>query len=68
MKKNPKDPKIQSIKKIQYNDTQNQLKKTKTKRKSLSPTLGGTIDHFGKIFQRQKVRKQAQVIFSLEIS
>jgi hypothetical protein len=46
-----------------------QMKKTKTKKKkkSPSPTLGGTIDHFGKIFQRQKVRKQAQVILSLEI-
>jgi hypothetical protein len=46
-----------------------QMKKTKTKKKkkSPSPTLGGMIDHFGKIFQRQKVRKQAQVILSLEI-
>jgi len=42
-------------------------KKTKTKGKSPSPTLGGTIDHFGKTFQRQKVSKQAQVILSLEI-
>jgi len=38
-------------KKTQYNDAQNQMKKTKTKRKSPSPTLGGTIDHFGKIFK-----------------
>ena len=45
----------------------NQMKKTKTKRKSPSLTLGGTIDHFGKIFQGQKVRKQAQVILSLKI-
>jgi hypothetical protein len=51
MKKNQKDPKILSIKKTQYNDAQNQMKKTKTKRKSPSPTLGGTIDHFGKIFK-----------------
>jgi hypothetical protein len=54
-------------KKTQYNDAQNQIKKTKAKRKSPSPTLGGTIDHFGKTFQRQKVRKQAQVILSFEI-
>jgi hypothetical protein len=38
-------------KKTQYNDAQNQMKKTKTKRKSPSPTLGGTIDHFGKKFK-----------------
>jgi hypothetical protein len=43
------------------------MKKTKTKRKSPSPTLGGAIDHFGKTFKRQKVSKQAQVILSLEI-
>jgi hypothetical protein len=69
MKKNPKDPKIQSIKKNPIQLYSKPIKKkTKTKRKSLSPTLGGTIDHFGKIFQRQKVRKQAQVILRLEIS
>jgi hypothetical protein len=52
MKKNPKDPKILSKKKKnQCNDAQNQMKKTKTKRKSPSPTLGGTIDHFGKKFK-----------------
>jgi hypothetical protein len=28
---------------------------------------GGMIDHFEKTFQRQKVRKQAQMILSLEI-
>jgi hypothetical protein len=67
MKKNPKDPKILSIKKNQYNDAQNQMEKTKTKRKSPNPPLGGTIDHFGKTFQRQKVRKQALMILSLEI-
>jgi hypothetical protein len=66
MKKNPKDPKNLSIqKKKQLNDAQNQMKKTKTKRKS--PTLGGTINHFEKTFQRQKVRKQALVILSLQI-
>ena len=66
--KNPKDPKILSKKKkTQYNDAQNQMKKTKTKRKSPSPTLGGTIDHFGKKFKWQKVKKQTQVILSLEI-
>jgi hypothetical protein len=32
----------------------NQMKKTKTKRKSPSPTLGGTIDHFGKTIQKTK--------------
>jgi hypothetical protein len=68
VKKNPKDPKILSKKKNQYNDAQNQMKKkTKTKGKSPSPELGGTIDHFGKTFQRQKVKKQAQVILGLEI-
>jgi len=56
-----------SIKKNQYNDAQNQMEKTKIKRKSPSPTLGGTIDHFGKKFQKQKVRKQALMILNLEI-
>ena len=51
MKKNPKDPKILSKKKTQYDDAQNHMKKTKTKRKSLNPTLGGTIDNFGKTFK-----------------
>jgi hypothetical protein len=63
MKKNPRDPKILSIqkkKKNQYNDVQNQMKKTKRKRKSSSPTLRGTIDHFWKDnLKKQKVRKQA---------
>jgi hypothetical protein len=54
-------------KKNQYNDAQNQMKKTKTKRKSPSSTLEGMIDHFGKTFKWQKVKKQAQVILSLEI-
>jgi hypothetical protein len=30
------------------------MKKKKTKRKSPSPTLGGTIDHFGKKIQKTK--------------
>jgi hypothetical protein len=51
MKKNPKDPKILSKKKNQYNDAQNQMKKTKTKRKRPNPTLGGTINHFGNTFK-----------------
>jgi len=56
MKKNIKDPKILSKKKkkTQYKDAQNQMKKTKTKRKSPSPTLAGTIDHFGKTIQKTK--------------
>jgi len=58
MKKNPKDPKILSKKKSQCNDAQNQMKKTKTKtktkRNSPSPTLGGTIDNFGKDIQMTK--------------
>jgi hypothetical protein len=54
MKKNPKDPKILSIKKNQYDDAQNQMKKTKIKRKSPNLTLGGTIDHFGKTIQKTK--------------
>jgi hypothetical protein len=53
MKKNPRDPKILSMqkKKNQYNDAQNQMKKTKTKRKRPNPTLGGTINHFGNTFK-----------------
>ena len=56
MKKNPNDPKILSKKKTQCNDAQNQMKKTKikTKRNSPSPTLGGTIDNFGKDIQMTK--------------
>jgi hypothetical protein len=50
MKKNPKDPKIQSKKKKIDIMMLDQMKKTRTKRKSPSPTLGGTIDHFEKIF------------------
>jgi hypothetical protein len=38
-------------KKNQYDDAQNQMKKTKTKRKSLSLTLAGTIDHIRKTFK-----------------
>jgi ribosome assembly protein YihI (activator of Der GTPase) len=49
MNKNPKDPKIQRKKKIDIMML-DQMKKTRTKRKSPSPTLGGTIDHFEKIF------------------
>jgi hypothetical protein len=44
-------------KKNQCNDAQNQMKKTKTKRKSLSPTLGGTIDNFEKTIQMTKGQK-----------
>ena len=40
----------------QYDDAQNHMKKTKTKRKSPSPTLGGTIDNFGKNIQMTKVQ------------
>jgi hypothetical protein len=46
----------------------------KTKRKSPSSTLGATMDHFANQFQgpeihgKKKVRKQALVILSLEIS
>ena len=58
MKKKPKGPKkIELLTKItEYNDAQNQMKKTKTKtqRKSSSPTLGGTIDYFRKIIQKTK--------------
>jgi hypothetical protein len=32
----------------------NQVKKEKTKRKSPSSTLGGTIDYFGKTIQKTK--------------
>jgi len=31
------------------------MKKTKTKKKGPSPTLGGTIDHFGKKFKRKRL-------------
>ena len=41
-------------KKNLYDDAQNQMKKIKTKRKSPSPTMGGTIDHFRKIIQKTK--------------
>jgi len=72
MKKNPNDPKILSKKKSQCNDAQNQMKKTKTKRKSPSPTLGGTVDHFTNQFQgpemyEQKFGIQALVILSLKV-
>jgi hypothetical protein len=51
---------FEHTKKNQYNDAQNQMKKTKRKRKSSSPTLRGTIDHFWKDnLKKQKVRKQA---------
>ena len=42
--------------------------KKKKQMKSSNPTLGGMIDHFRKTFQRHKIRKQALVILSLEIS
>jgi hypothetical protein len=61
MKKNPKDPKNLSIKKNQYDDAQNQMKKTKTKRKSLSPILGGTIDHLGKTIQKTKGQETSTI-------
>ena len=49
MKKNPKDPKVLSKKnKNKYDDAQNHMKKTKTKRISPSPTQEGTIDNFRK--------------------
>ena len=52
MKKNPKHL---SFKKKKFNMMMlDQIKKTKTKRKSSSPTLGGTIDHFGKTIQKKK--------------
>jgi hypothetical protein len=54
MKKNPKDSK----KKSQCNGAQNQMKKTKTKRKSPSPTLGGTVDHFTNQIQGPQVYEQ----------
>ena len=43
----------------------NQVKKKKLK--SPNPILGGTTNHFGKKFQKQKVKKQALMIFSFEI-
>jgi len=48
------------------------MKKTKTKRKSPSPTLGGTVDHFTNQFQgpemyEQKFGIQALVILSLKV-
>ena len=67
-KNNPKDTKELSFsqKKNWYDDAQ-PSEERKNKWKSPSPTLGGTIDHFGKTFKWQKVKKQAQVILSLEI-
>jgi hypothetical protein len=43
------------------------LNQVKKKMKNPSPTLGGMINHFGNTFKWQKVKKQAQVILSLEI-
>jgi hypothetical protein len=49
------------------------MKKTKTKRKNPSPTLGGTVDHFTNQFQgpemyeQKKFGIQALVILSLKI-
>ena len=55
MKKNPKDPRILSRKnKNQYDDAQNQMKRTKTKRKGPSLTMEGTIDHFEMTIQKTK--------------
>jgi len=52
MKKNLKDPKILSMKKKkQFDDVQNHMKKTKTKRTSPCPTQRGMIDNFGKTFK-----------------
>jgi hypothetical protein len=60
MKKNPKDSKnlSKNKKKSQCNGAQNQIKKTKTKRKSPSPTLGGTVDHFTNQIQGPQMYKQ----------
>jgi hypothetical protein len=68
MKKNPKDQKFWAKRKKKlYDNAQNHMKNTKAKRKSPGLSLGGTIDNFRKTFKWQKVRKQAQVILSLEI-
>jgi len=68
MKKNPKDQKFWAKKKKKlYDNAQNHMKNTKAKRKSPGLSLGGTIDNFRKTFKWQKVKKQAQVILSLEI-
>jgi hypothetical protein len=56
MKKNPNDPNILSKKKSQCNDAQNQMKKTK--RKSPSLTLGGTVDHFTNQIQGPQMYEQ----------
>ena len=54
MKKNPKDPKTIFEQKKKPNQMLNQMKKTKTKKESSSPTPGGTINHFGKTIQKTK--------------
>jgi len=51
----------QKKKKSQCNDAQNQMKKTKTKRKSPSQTLGGTVDHFINQFQGPEMYEQKKV-------
>jgi len=48
----------QKQKKSQCNDAQDQMKKTKKMRKSPSPTLGGTVDHFTKQFQGPEMYEQ----------
>jgi len=48
-------------KKSQCNNAQNQMKKTKTKRKSPNPTLGGTVDHFTNQFQGPEMYEQKRL-------
>jgi hypothetical protein len=53
-KKTKRSKKIELLTKITDMMMLNQVKKEKTKRKSPNPTLGGTIDHFGKTIQKTK--------------
>jgi len=61
----------QKQKKSQYNGAQNQIKKTK--RKSPSPALGGTVDHFTnqiqgpEMYEQKKFGIEALVILSLKV-
>jgi hypothetical protein len=43
------------------------LNQVRNEEKERNPNTGGTIDHFKNNFKWKKVKKQAQVILSLEI-
>jgi hypothetical protein len=62
MKKNPKDSKILSKNKKRANAMMLKIKWRKQKmRKSPSPTLGGTVDHFTNQFQGPEMYEQKRL-------